>query len=162
MRVTFLLTTVGCKVQEHHPIAYLSAILKEAGHETSFLELEQIDRNLIDTEISSFKPHVIAATTVMQQFNYVKTCLNYIKSQHSNITTVLGGTHPILKPDCIKEINGLDAICLSEGEIPLLQLVDSLDKGKLNYDIPSMNFRADDGEIIYNPNTFAVTEDHLR
>ena len=96
MKITFLLTTIGSAVKEHHPIAFLSAVLKEAGHQTSFLELNRIDKDLIDEEIRTFNPDVIAASTVSQQYNYVKAYLNYVKSQYGNIKTVLGGTHAIL------------------------------------------------------------------
>lgn len=160
MRVMFLLTTVGCRVKAHHPTGFLSAVLKEAGHQTAFLELPALDRRVIDAELDKFKPEVFAASTVMQQFPYVRATINYVKKRHPHIKTVLGGTHAILKPGCIEEIEGLDAICISEGEGPLLEFVRQVETGTLNYKIPSMYFRVGN-EIVRNPNSYAVTEEDM-
>ena len=70
MRILFVLTTIGCAVKAHHPTGFLSAVLKERGHETSFIELDRIDPQLIDDAIQDFRPHVLAASTVMQQYEY--------------------------------------------------------------------------------------------
>lgn len=160
MKVLFLLTSVGCRVKGHHPTGFLSAVLKSAGHETSFIELTQIDLSLLDAEIQSFKPDIIAASTVMQQFLNVKVCLDYVRKKYPHIKNVLGGTHPILKPDCIEEIQSLDALCISEGEMPLLNYVNSIQAGDGNTNIGSMYFRVD-GQIIKNPNTYAVSEEDM-
>lgn len=96
----------------------------------------------------------------MQQFRYVAAYINYVKKKYPHIKTILGGTHAILKPDCIQEVQGLDAICISEGEQPLLDFVNSIDAGGHRTDIPSIYFRADD-EIITNPNSYAVSEEDM-
>jgi anaerobic magnesium-protoporphyrin IX monomethyl ester cyclase len=160
MRILFLLTTIGCSVKAHHPTGFLSAFLKEAGHETSFVELDRIDPQLIDKSIQEFRPHVLAASSVMQQFKYVRAYINYVKKKYPHIHTVLGGTHAILKPNIIKETEGLDAICISEGELPLLEYVKSLECGNSTNNIPSMHIRSGQ-EIIKNPNTYAVTEEDM-
>jgi len=157
MRVLFLLTTVGCKVHAHHPTGFLSAVLKLAGHETAYVELNRVEGNLLDAAIERFNPQVLAVSSVMQQIPYVKAYINYTKARYPHIKTILGGTHPILKPDCIQEIDGLDALCISEGEMPLLRYVDSVEQGREPYDIPSMRFRVN-GDFLSTPNTYAVSE----
>lgn len=160
MKVLFLLTTVGCKVHAHHPTGFLSAVLKEAGHQTDYIELEQVHPRLLDHAIQRFEPDVLAVSTVMQQFPYVKNAINHVKAKYPHIKTILGGTHPILKPDCIEEIDGLDALCISEGEKPLVMYVNAIRDGRDPRDIPSMRFRID-GQIIATPNTYAVTEEDM-
>ena len=160
MRVLFVLTTIGCAVKAHHPTGFLSAVLKERGHETSFIEIDRIDPQLIDDAIQDFRPHVLAASTVMQQYKYVRAYINYVKKKYPHIKTVLGGTHAILKPDIIEETEGLDAICISEGELPLVEFVESVESGNFNKEIPSMHIRSG-GEIIKNSNTYAVTEEDM-
>ena len=160
MRILFLLTTVGCRVKAHHPTGFLSAVLKDGGHETDYVELDRIDPNLIDEAVLRFRPHVLAASTVMQQFKYVRAYINYVKKRFPHIMTIMGGTHPILKPSCIEEVEGLDAICISEGEMPLLHFVNSIETGQQRTDIPSIHSRVGN-EIIQQPNTYAVTEEDM-
>ncbi|MBI4342274.1 MAG: radical SAM protein [Candidatus Omnitrophica bacterium] len=160
MKVLFLLTTVGCKVHAHHPTGFLSAVLKQGGHQTDYIELERMDLRLLDAKIEAYQPGILAVSTVMQQFGHVQTCINHVKAKYPHIKIVLGGTHPILKPDCIEEIEGLDALCVSEGEMPLLQYVNAIEGGRDPYTIPSMRFRVD-GQILATPNTYAVTEQDL-
>ncbi len=160
MRVLFLLTTVGSTVKAHHATGFLSSVLKKGGHETDFAELNRVSGSLLDKEIARFKPDVLAASSVMQQMPYTSFYINYSKKKYPHIKTVLGGTHPILKPQCIEEIPGLDALCISEGEMPLLWYVNSIQEGKPRFDIPSMRFRVG-GEIITNPNTYAMSEEDM-
>ena len=68
--------------------------------------------------------------------------------------TILGGQHATLSSECLEEIEGLDAICIGEGEYAMLELVDSLAArpagGKPDYSIKSLWFktRAETGHTV--------------
>ena len=161
MNVLFLLTTVGSKVHAHHPTGFLSAVLKEAGHNTEFIELSNLNYDLLRERIETFKPNVLAASSVMQQMPYVTNAINYAKAAFPELTTVLGGTHPILVPNSINSIEGLDALCVGEGELPLLELVNAVEGGNDLTAIPNFRIRTGSKEIVSTPLSYAVTEADL-
>ena len=162
MNVLFLLTTVGCKVHAHHATGFLSAVLKEAGHQTDYLELDRLDYQLLKDKIEDFQPQVMAVSSVGQQMPYVTKLINYAKMTFPYLKTVLGGTHPMLKRDCIHEIEGLDALCIGDGELPLLRYVEAIEgDSELDDHIPNMRFRMPGDIIIDTPLSYAVTEEDL-
>ena len=59
MKVLFLITTVRSKVHAHHATGFLSAMLKQHGHETDYLELAQVDTQIIRQKIEEFKPFAL-------------------------------------------------------------------------------------------------------
>jgi len=157
MKVLFVLTTVGSKCKFHHGIACLSGTLEHVGHQTDFIELRRVDYNALDEIVRRFQPDVVATTAVQQQFPYAKDVIEYIARAYPHIRTVLGGIHPILVPECITEVDGLDAVCITEGEGPLLNFVDALEAGREPYDLPNFYFRRD-GEIIRNLPSYFVSD----
>jgi len=161
MKVLFLITTVRSKVHAHHATGFLSAMLKQHGHETDYLELAQVDTQIIRQKIEEFKPQVIAASTVMQQMPYISRAINYVKNAFPNIKIILGGTHPMLQPDCIHDIHGVDALCVGEGEQPLIDFVHAVQEGEEFVSISNLRVRTQDGEILDTPKDYAVTEEDL-
>jgi anaerobic magnesium-protoporphyrin IX monomethyl ester cyclase len=162
VRVLFLLTTVGSKVHAHHATGFLSGVLKEKGHETAYLELDRVDYAKLKETIETFQPGVMAVSAVAQQMPYVTKLINYAKQTFPYLKTVLGGTHPMLKRDCINDIDGLDALCIGDGELPILKYVDTIEAGNLpSEDIPNMRFRMAEGVILETPLSYAVTEEDL-
>jgi anaerobic magnesium-protoporphyrin IX monomethyl ester cyclase len=161
MRILFLLTTVRSKVHAHHATGFLSAMLKQHGHETDYLELPQVNFSLIREKIEHFKPHVMAVSAVMQQMPFVTPCINYTKNSFPEVKIILGGTHPILQPDCINEIEGLDVLCVGEGERPLLDFVQAVSDEKEFTAVSNLRVRMADGFIYDTPKDYAVTEEEL-
>jgi radical SAM superfamily enzyme YgiQ (UPF0313 family) len=63
--------------------------------------------------------------------------------------SVFGGPHPTFFPEMINE-EGVDGVCVGEGEGAIVDLANSLDNGGLNPSIPNWWLKLD-GEIVKNP-----------
>jgi len=130
-------------------IGMLSAVLKTHGHQTRLHYLfGKYDFAPLGKVIAEWRPDLIAFSAVSPQYQYVRRLFRDL--QPFNAFTILGGQHATLAPECLEEIEGLDAICMGEGEYPLLELVDSLAardarqaSGKIDYTVKNIWFKTE-------------------
>lgn len=93
-------------------VGILSAILQEAGHETSLIDTTF---GLNDTQILQavrrYRPHLLAFSSMSFNYFYAKHIAKLIRREF-DIPTILGGIHPTVTPEeCIQE-DCFDMICL--------------------------------------------------
>jgi len=131
-------------------IGMISAMLKRAGHETD-LHYMFGDYNIeaLAAKIKAYQPGIVAFSAVSPQYLYVKKSLHDLGD--IDAFTILGGQHATLASDCLEEMPELNAICIGEGEFPMLELVAALESGTSYEKISNLHVRKDDGEIVRNP-----------
>lgn len=97
-------------------------------HEVKVLDL-QIDDDLVEC-IQSFQPDVVGVTCIAAtEVRIVEALLKKVKSQSSEIITVVGGHYPTLCPEDFKT-ELIDFLVFGEGEIIFQELVDAIQHGK--------------------------------
>ena len=107
---------------------YLSSILKESGYHVEVVtaQYNQLKKRLLKEEDLS---KVILAYSVMTfEAEYFLRLNRRIKKEFK-VFSVFGGSHPTFFPEMIEE-DGVDAVCIGEGEYSLPDLVDRLKRGK--------------------------------
>jgi len=112
-------------------ISYISSFLKKHGHHTKLLVLtRETKKNKIDECLSEFSPELICFTAVYTEYGFVANIANYIKCRYPHIFLLAGGVHVSLNPeDCISDC--FDALCIGEGEYPILELTEQLQSNRL-------------------------------
>lgn len=153
MKILFIYTDInvrGGALSYQFGIGMLSAMLRKHGHDTR-LHYMYGDYDLVPLKalLASYAPNVVAFSAVSPQYRYVKKVLDDLTPWKA--FTILGGIHPTLAPRCIEEIKGLNAVCVGEGEYPLLELVEALKAGKPVDAISNLRVRRADGTIAINP-----------
>lgn len=134
----------------HFGIGMLSAMLKRHNHETRVHYMfGRYDPAALARVIEEWQPDVLAFTAVSPQFPYVQRVFQAL--QPFKAFTILGGQHATLAPDCLEQTPGLDAICIGEGEYPLLELLQALERKVQPGKIPNLWIKQKDGAIIRNP-----------
>jgi radical SAM superfamily enzyme YgiQ (UPF0313 family) len=106
---------------------YISSVLKKHGHDCDvFIKVNEPD---IVQAVVDYKPDVIAFST-MTAGN--KHTLEWAKEFRGKIDAfiIMGGPHPTFFPEVLEHSDCLDAICIGEGEYPMLELCNALDKKK--------------------------------
>lgn len=145
MHVTFIFDDI---ILSHQPLgaAYISAVLKEAGHTVSAVNIDDgpdyIDR------IKAQNPQMVLFSAATSQWPRYSKVNRDLKEVHDCFTLV-GGPHPQFFPKMIEE-PGVDAICLGEGEYPTLELATALEEDRDYTHIDTMHFNVN-GKIIQNP-----------
>lgn len=123
MRILFI-----HKYNYHEPLGImsLSAFLKEKGHHCEFIDLK-FDRDYISC-IKKIKPDIIAYSIISNTWQFYQKLNLEIKAKF-NVFSVFGGPHTTFFPDFIKN-EGVDAICVGEGEYAILDLANALEKNE--------------------------------
>jgi anaerobic magnesium-protoporphyrin IX monomethyl ester cyclase len=160
MKATFLV--MGA---ENLGIEALSAYLKAHGHETAlaydpalfddktyykigFLaKLFDIKDRVIEKAVAS-KPDLIGINVFIDNFRWALYMAREIKKR-INVPVIFGGVFPTACPETVLREDCVDMVCLGEGEEPILELADSMEKGAMDYAIKNLWFKKD-GKIIKN------------
>ncbi len=126
-------------------ILYLSSVLKQAGHETAWAVINAED---VIAAARRFRPSVVAYSlhTGVQAHHLA---LNSKLRRELDFFAAFGGPHPTFFPEMIEE-EGVDGICLGEGEHALLNLVERLESRQPIFNLPNWWIRQD-GQIQRNP-----------
>jgi len=136
-------------------ISYISSILKTNGHQTQLIvlgsnNLWQKSVNLLRTYIETFSPHIICASAVASQYSFIKKMASLIKREWPDKYLIIGGVHATLNPsEVIKD--SFDAVCIGEGEYPMIELCRQIEAGIVPHGIPNLWLKSYDGEVERNP-----------
>ena len=122
-------------------ISYISSFLKQFNHETKLLVLSRSFKNknynVIRKKIENFKPKIIGFYSVASQYKFISDVSKFIKLNYPEIFLIIGGPHVTLNPEKITNDN-FDAICIGEGERPMLELANMLEKNKFPSNINNL------------------------
>jgi len=151
MKIFLLFTEINQKfgpLYYQHGLASLSAVLKKNGIQSISLIHFAKEPDLIKWEayLKKQKPDIIGIYSTAEQFHFIKELVSKVPQ---GIFTVCGGPHPTCYPMCIEDIPRLDAICIGEGEYPILELVNALKEGRDYSNIKNLWVRKD-GNIVRN------------
>ncbi len=129
----------------------MSAVLKQAGHRVSLLYLsrEPTDRELVQ-RVEDLSPEVVAFSSTTQQWPFT---LRYAKALKRELDkfTVIGGVHATIDPERVMEEGVFDALVRGEGEYPLLEIIEALDRDGDYTNINNVWARLPSGEMAKNP-----------
>ena len=114
------------------------------------VDLENASNEEVELLVSHIKENkydIVGFSLVSQNFNLYKKIYGRIKDI-TNMSVVIGGWQVSLNPD--ECINYTDFLCIGEGEDPMCELVEKIDKRDSTYNIENFWIRLDNG-IFKNP-----------
>jgi anaerobic magnesium-protoporphyrin IX monomethyl ester cyclase len=141
---------------EPHGIMHISALLKQEGHQTSLAVVTEEDP--VEAALR-LKPDVVGYTVYTGTQNYYLDLNRQIKAQLPGVFSLFGGPHPTFFPEMI-EHEGVDGICVGEGEYATLDLLNALQADAEITGIPNWHFKFN-GEIVRNPVRPLLTSEQL-
>jgi len=156
MNVLFIYPNIDAQIGFNYGLAFLSAVLKERGHRTALINVNDklgypldIDRIVRDT--AEFEPDLIGLSLVTNQYRYGYEIAVELKRRFPTVPIVAGGVHVTMAPgDVLDECRAFDYVCVGEGEEAFAELVDRLDRNEPADSIRNIWTRRD-GEIVSNP-----------
>ncbi|MDD5746719.1 MAG: cobalamin-dependent protein, partial [Candidatus Omnitrophica bacterium] len=145
-------------------IEYLSGVLKAHGHEVRlFIDDKLFDDEYISSrylsgifdskkrivsELKVYKPDLIGLSMLTTFYGWACSMAALIKRE-MNVPIIFGGIHPTIVPERVIANDNVDIVCVGEGEYPLLELVQSMERGAIDYGIKNLWFK-NGGRIIAN------------
>ena len=130
-------------------LSFLSAVLKKNGfpnvsvvHYTNRAQLAGWE-----ADVARLEPDLIGFHATAPQFRFIKPL---IERTPKGIFTIAGGPHFTCYPQCLESVPRLDALCVGEGEYPMLELATALKEGRDPTGIRNLWARSN-GTIVRNP-----------
>lgn len=154
MRILFIYPNLNAQIGFNYGIAYLSAVLKQAGHETGLLNINEqlgypLDLARIVADARAFAPDLFAFSLVTNQVGFAETIAAELK-KHFSAPLVCGGIHPTVAPEAMLESGLFDAVIVGEGEYALRQYVQALEAGADLAGVANICYRKG-GDVVRNP-----------
>ncbi len=139
MRVLFVIQHVEYEPQG---LLHLSSALKAAGHEVDLVVAQHQD----PVEVARrWQPQIVGYSVMTGSQRYYLELNRRIRAV-APVFSVFGGPHPTFFPELIEE-EGVDGICIGEGEAALVELAGTLGRDDFDPHIPNWHLKWN-GEIV--------------
>jgi anaerobic magnesium-protoporphyrin IX monomethyl ester cyclase len=133
-------------VIEYLGLMYISAVAEAAGHEC--LGVAERDQGRLAATVAEFRPGIVGFSMTTGVHLFHLDLVRRLKQQF-DFVSVFGGPHPTYFPEIARE-QGVDVVCVGEGEYPLLELADHLQAGTDYRHIPNLIVKQS-GELFSTP-----------
>ena len=160
-------------------LAYIAAVLEREGYEVRILDafVEGLESELsaegdrlligltpadIELRLKGFMPDLVGVSSLftMQRKNAHKVC-EIVKRVLPDAVVVMGGAHPTAEPEMVLSDKNVDYVIIGEGEMSMLELVNSFNAGKDVSSIDGLCFRSGGSLVINNRTKFIEDLDSL-
>ncbi len=159
MKIAFVNDT-----SQHLGIQSLASVLKDNGHQVKIFTDPHLFEDLyiyfkplsrlfdckkqIVSDLKAYKPDLIGFSVVTFFYQWACTLARMIKEE-IDVPIIFGGIHPTSVPERVIRNDFVDMVCVGEGEYPMLELADSMQKGRIDTSIRNIWFKKD-GQVIAN------------
>ncbi len=123
MNILFFIKEV--QFVERLGIMYLSGVLKKDGHNVRLLRTLKLNSDQIYHQVKAFDPAIFAYSVMTGEHKYY-IGLNKKLKERFPVFSLFGGPHATFFPDMINN-EGVDAVCIGEGEGAILELAAKLE-----------------------------------
>jgi len=157
MRVAFVLDDI---ILGHEPLGVttIAAVLIARGHQVEYFALgEPDDYPQTIARVMAFGPGVIGySSSTGVHRRYAEFNRQYREAARraggGEVFSIIGGPHASFFPEFLEEHRDhFDGLCVGEGEFPMLELVEALEKGEDHSAIGNLHVVMPDGSIRKNP-----------
>ena len=139
-------------------LSNLAAFLETNGHKVlikDFFVEQYLEKNFLKY-ITSLKPDLIGITSFTRNYTQTRRLLKTLKKDCSECPVVMGGPHPTALPEDVLK-DGADYVIRGEGELTILELLDSIMGTREPCTIHGLSFK-EKTDFVHNPNRFPIND----
>ena len=146
--------SVGATTGVNHGVAIISSILKRKGCQVDMLFICEdldypFDLATMREDVLKLNPDLIALSFLEPQIKYVEEFCRDLKHYFSGLV-VCGGAGPTMVADRVLAIDGVDIVCVGEGEEAISELMDAVQCDTDYRTIQNLWIKEPDGSITKN------------
>jgi radical SAM superfamily enzyme YgiQ (UPF0313 family) len=128
-------------------VMYISSMLKSHGHQCD-VYVEPLEKGDVVERALSDAPDVVAFSCLTSDYHWALGKAGAVK-KHSDALTIFGGTHITLNPGEAILNPDVDLICQGEGEYPMLELAEAIDRREDLHEIQNL-WAKKNGTVVKN------------
>jgi len=102
-------------------------------------------------KVKSYKPHIIGLSALESTWDRTVDLLDVLRPETHDAVVLVGGIFPTFAQDIVLDHPAVNAICVGEGEGPLVDLCDRIKAGTDFSDVPNLWVKEQSGAIRKNP-----------
>ncbi len=128
-------------------LAFLAGALEAAGIECRILDLvvSPYHRNLLESLLNDYRPHLVGATAVTMTFDHAVSVLADVKAIAADLPTVMGGPHvSFWAEETLRRHPQVDIVAMGEGEATIVALAQAIGAREDWSGLPGIAFRRGD------------------
>lgn len=112
-------------------LGYLASVLTEAGHEVDVYDTNALRPTAeeFDKYIKNSDYDIVGTGGIVTIYKTLKDLIAKLKTIHPERPVILGGSCATSAPDVVMANNPVDYLCIGEGEVTFVELLDTLKKG---------------------------------
>ena len=134
-------------------LASISAVLKQGGHSVELLHLMHLhtEEDFKEKLKAMGAFDVIGFSIRTTAFPDSQIYIKWAKEVQPDAFIICGGYHCTLVPEEVIAVDGVDSVCIGDGEYAELELLDHMTAGTDYTHVESLWFKNPDGSVIKNP-----------
>lgn len=156
-------------VSKRPPLGAMSiaAMLEKYGISVNIIDLKTSEdekelHQQIIAEVRSNIPKYLGISCMSTELNEVKEIAREIKLSHPQVVVVVGGIHATFAPeDFFQKDSSIDYVCIGDGEITFLELIQTLEAGKDPCGVNGLLIKRGDEVVKTNPRDYGSDLDYI-
>ena len=134
-------------------LASISAVLKQGGHDCRLMHLKHYhDEKEFKEELRGFgEVDVVGFSIRTTAFPDSQQYIKWVKEVLPDVFLICGSYHATLVPEAVLSAEGVDCVCIGDGEYAELELLNKMTAGENYSSVESLWFKDEDGSFIKNP-----------
>ena len=141
-------------------LGYIASVLRDKGHEVDMMDINAYrwDISEVEDRVKNTEFDVVGIGAIVTVYKYVKWLAGIFKKYHPDRKIVIGGSVGTSIPRIILEKTEADIVCIGEGELTIIDLIEALKNGKDIAGVDGIWFKGDDREIHINKNRAPIKD----
>ncbi|HAA73739.1 TPA: radical SAM protein [Candidatus Latescibacteria bacterium] len=145
-------------------LGYVATAIKEAGYDFDLLDIDlhQMDDATVETYVRTHRYDVVAFGCIVTHYKWTKWFIHTVKRHQPHCKVIVGNSVGSSIPGLLLENSPADIVVLGEGDVTIVEVLDSLHAGvspaaivpdaadRETGMIEGIVFRAEDGSIVNN------------
>ncbi|MCX5695179.1 MAG: radical SAM protein [Candidatus Omnitrophica bacterium] len=104
----------------------------------------------LENEFAKNRIDIIGFSSFSDDWPFALFLIKKVHAIEPNLPIIVGGIHAIVSPEQVIKHDEVSMVCVGEGEMPIVELLNSIDAGRIDLNIRNLWIRHE-GKIIQNP-----------
>ncbi|UCE75378.1 MAG: cobalamin-dependent protein [Methanomassiliicoccales archaeon] len=144
-------------------LCYIASILERENHDVKIIDASLEHKNVEDIlkEVNKFNPEVVGLNTLTNFYHSCKEISLNVKKNFPDLTVIAGGPHVSVLPQQTLKDMGVDYIVVGEGELTILELLKTIEKGSDLSKVNGIGYIENDKIIMTSQREFLQNLDEI-
>ncbi len=133
-------------------LGYLGAVLKVNGHDVKVLSLGStsvFSPDIFKGWVREYSPDLVGMAIYQRNIFHINSLALLAKTACPKVKVVVGGPQATFIPEkALESLGAVDFICRGEGERVIVEIVEAMQSGEMEYPVAGTTSRMPDGEYV--------------